>query len=163
MLPNVDAQQRRIAVHQGAVLVGGAFDDELLVLVDAEPSPTAAETAGGRSAEVRLECIETAELRGDRLGQLAARLAALAGANRRPKLRVIGVSAAVVANRGPNVLGDLVDVLEQLFDWPIVPLGPFDGLVQIRHISLVMLIVMDFHRLGVDVRLKGIIGVGQGG
>ncbi len=37
------------------------------------------------------------------------------------------------------------------------------GVVGVRDVSLVMLRVMDFHRLSIDVRLEGTVGVGQFG
>ena len=43
----------------------------------------------------------------------------------------------------------------------ICGLGTFERLVQIRHISCMMLIVMDFHRLRIDMRHQRIKRVGQ--
>jgi hypothetical protein len=37
-----------------------------------------------------------------------------------------------------------------------------DGLVEIVHVSLVMAVVMDFHRQRVNVRFQGFLGIGQG-
>ena len=38
----------------------------------------------------------------------------------------------------------------------------FERLVQVVHVGLVVLVVVDLHRLGVDVRLEGVERVGQG-
>jgi len=85
VLPHVDTENWRVPVHERAVLIGRAFHYQLLVLVDAQPGPTAAETARGRGAEGLLECVEPAELRLDRFGQLAGRLSAFARADRDPE------------------------------------------------------------------------------
>src|SRR6266567_2773628 len=70
----------------------------------------------------------------------------------RPEDRVVGVAARVVADRGADVLGNRVDPPEQVFHGLAGQLGMlFQGRVRIRHISRVVLVVMDLHCLGVDV------------
>ena len=53
-----------------------------------------------------------------------------------------------------QVLQDLVDVL-------VRPLGALEGGVGLVHVSLVVLVVMDAHRLLVDVRLERVVVVRQ--
>ena len=63
--------------------------------------------------------------------------------------------AAVVAHRRADVLGHLVDLAEQVFEAPRRQLGMFvQRGVQIDDVRLVVLAVMDLHRLGIDVRLE---------
>ena len=69
------------------------------------------------------------------------------------------MSAAVVAHGGADLFGNFVEMGDQLLDRFVAQAGPFDRLVQIGDISRVMLIVMDFHRLLVDVRLQGVVGI----
>ena len=74
------------------------------------------------------------------------------------------MAAAVVADGRADLLGHDADVAQQLVDRLRLQLGCFlERLVQVGDVRLVMLAVMDFHRLLVDVRLEGIGGIGQGG
>ena len=132
----------------------------LSTLSQAQPLPKRPAAAAVKAC---LEGVEAAQLRLIASASLPRRLAALARADRGPEHRVVGVAAAVVADRGANVLGHLLDVAQQLFDRLVVPRGALDRLVQIRDVGRVMLVVMDFHRPGVDVRLQRVEGVGQRG
>jgi hypothetical protein len=70
------------------------------------------------------------------------------------------VAATVVANRRANVIGHRADVTQEVFDALGLKLGIFlERRVQIGHVCLVMLSVMNLHRLGVDVRFERIEGV----
>ena len=70
------------------------------------------------------------------------------------------MSAAVVAHRGANVFRDSVEVADQFLDRFAFELGlAFDRLVQVGDVSLVMLVVMDLHRLCIDVRFQGVVRV----
>ncbi len=90
-------------------------------------------------------------------------LASLALAHNRPEHRVVGVAAAVVAHRGADGLGHAVDFGDELFDRLIAQIGAFNRLVQVIHVSLVMLVVMDFHRSGVDRRFQRVKRIRQRG
>ena len=70
-------------------------------------------------------------------------------------MRVIRVAAAVIAHRCANILGHAVELRDQLLDRELLQIGvAFESFVQIRDVSAVMLVVMDFHRLRVDVGLE---------
>ena len=70
-------------------------------------------------------------------------------------MRVVHVAAAVVAHGGADVFRNFVDLCEQLFDGKFREIGvTFERLVEVGDVSAVMLIVMDFHRLRVDIRLE---------
>src|SRR4051794_30893631 len=60
VLPHVDAEDRLLAFHQRAVLVGGALDHQLPAGVD-QPRPAAAEALGAGVVHLRLELVEVAE------------------------------------------------------------------------------------------------------
>ena len=61
------------------------------------------------------------------------------------------------------VLVDEVEVVEHLLERPAVPLGALDRRVEVVHVGLVVLVVMEPHRRLVDVGLERVVGVGQRG
>ena len=82
-----------------------------------------------------------------------------------PEVGVVVRAAAVVADGGLDRLGDDREVVDQQFVQRLVGQfrGLFQGLVQVGDVRLVVLAVMDFHRLLVDVRLEGIGRIRQRG
>ena len=77
---------------------------------------------------------------------------------------VVGVSAAVVAHGCLNVLRQRTQITEKLFHRLRGPLiVAFQGGIQLGHIPLMMLGVVDLHRASIDVRLQSVIGVFQFG
>src|SRR3954470_16598139 len=68
--------------------------------------------------------------------------------------------ARVVAN-GRLLVAEAGEVLQYLVDVLVRPLGALEGGVGLVHIGLVMLVVMDAHRLLVDVRLERVVVVGK--
>ncbi|MNT57389.1 hypothetical protein D3C72_1947530 [compost metagenome] len=71
------------------------------------------------------------------------------------------MAATVVAHRALQVLWQRLQLLHQLFDRQVGVLGAFQRSVDVVDVGLVVLGVMDFHRGRVDMRLKGVVGVGQ--
>src|SRR3954465_5056775 len=98
VLPDVVAQDRRLAVADGSVLVRRSRDRQAAA-VDDEPGPAGAELADARGLELLLEVVEGAESVLDRVRELAVGLAAAVGAHGLPERRVVQVAAAVVAHR----------------------------------------------------------------
>ena len=131
---------------------------DLSTLSQAQPLPKRVIAGLG---ELFLELVEAAELAVDGLGQIAARLAAALGAHDRPEQRMVGVAAAVVAHGGADIFRNLFDVAAQIFDALLGDAVAFERLVEVVDVRLVMLVVMDLHRLGVDVRLQGIVRIRQ--
>ena len=150
-------------MHDGAVLVGGALDEELPLGVDREPGPAAAKPAEGRLGELLLELVEAAKHAPHRFAEVAGRFAPLALAERFPEETVVGVAAAVVADGGPDRLGHLLEVGDQLVYWKLGKRIPLQRLVQIRDIGGMVLAVVDLHRAGIDGRLEGVDGIGERG
>ena len=69
------------------------------------------------------------------------------------------MAAAVVAHRAADVVRhgrEVADERVERFGFERGVAG--DGLVEIVHVSLVMAVVMDFHRQRVNVRLKASLG-----
>jgi hypothetical protein len=90
----------------------------------------------------------------DRRLEVALRRAA-ALAHDLPEHRVVGVAAAVVAHGGADVLGQLRQLGEDLFNRHGRDLGMvFHCLVELLYIRGVMLVVMKLHGLRVDRRLE---------
>ena len=68
---------------------------------------------------------------------------------------MIRMAAAIVANSGADIFGDGVQILEQIVDRFILKVGVrLEGFVLICDISSMVLVVMDFHGFGVDVRFQ---------
>src|SRR5216683_583244 len=145
VLPDVEAEDRRVATDERRVLVREAVDDQ--ALADGhQPRPAA--------AEVVL----------DRLADGPARLAAAFAAQDGPPQRVIGVAATVVADRAPVVLGNLAEVAHQVLDRHVleVVVGQLvQRCVQLVDVGLMVLGVVDLHRASVDVWLERVVRVGQ--
>src|SRR5262245_22604824 len=74
---------------------------------------------------------------------------------------MVSVATAVIADGCPDVLGNLFNVATEVFDALLGKAFTFQSGVKIRHVRIVVLVVMDLHRLGVDVWLQRIVGVGQ--
>jgi len=72
------------------------------------------------------------------------------------------VAAAVVAHDGADVLGDAVDVAEEILGCVFPEFRMlFDGSVEVSYVGLVMLIVVEMHGLLVDVRLERGVIIGK--
>src|SRR5471032_2094107 len=151
VFPDVDAEHDFLPFHQRAVLVRRALNRELAALID-DPGPAAAEAADAGLLQLFLELVEAAERSGDRVRDFSGRRAARVRAHHLPEHRVVGVAAAVVAHRGADVFGHGVDALQQILDALRLQLGMLvERGVQIRHVGLVVLAVMNLHRRLVDV------------
>src|SRR5215210_8214487 len=71
------------------------------------------------------------------------------------------MAAAIVANGRPLVLRHPVEARDQLLGAHLLELRALDGVVEVRDVGCVMLIMMDAHRLFVDMRLQRRIVIGQ--
>ena len=67
--------------------------------------------------------------------------------------------AGVVANGRLDVLGQDLEVRQHVLDRPVLPLGARERLVGVVDVGLVVLVVMEPHRLLVDVRLERVVVV----
>src|SRR5436190_14049043 len=75
MLPNIDAEDRRVAVHQRAVLVWRRNDFELSVLILNQPRPATAKTSRTSGSKFLFEIVEVSKRRFDVIGEFAFRFA----------------------------------------------------------------------------------------
>src|SRR5207253_6745445 len=99
----------------------GARDREARA-VPYEPCPAGAEAVHAGVLELGLELVEAAELLVDRGSQVARGRATAVRTHDLPEERVVGVPAAVVAEHRLLVLGQLVEVLQDLLDRLVRPL-----------------------------------------
>src|SRR5207249_2746095 len=102
-----------------------------------EPDPSAAELVGGDDAEPAPERLERPEGFIDGRPEGAGGRAAAAGSEDRPEQAVVGVATTVVADRRPGVLGDLVDVAQEILDRQLPERGIelLQGGVEAVHVS----------------------------
>ena len=113
-------------------------------------------------ANCSLKLSKLLKARSDRRSKRTGRRTTLAGTHELPEHRVVRVAAAVVADRGANVLRHGVDALQQILDALLLQLRVlFERRVQIRHVRRMMLVVMNPHRLLVDVRFERVVVVGK--
>src|SRR5438094_476360 len=162
VLPDVNSQQRKVALGNRRVLVRSRIKLEAGAVPD-EPGPATAETLDAAVVDLRLELLERAERVVDRRAQCAARLAAPVRAHDLPEEGVVGMAAGVVADGRPLVLRDRIEAREHGLDGCVGPLGPFERGVRVRNVRAVVKVVVDAHRLGVDMRLERVVGVRQVG
>ena len=103
MLPNIDAKDWLVAIHERAVLIRRGNDFELSTLVLDEPRPAAAETAHPGGCKFLFEVVEAAEGGFDVIGKLAFRLAACVRTHDLPEEGMVGVSTAVISHHSANI------------------------------------------------------------
>src|SRR5262249_33480844 len=122
-----------------------------------------AEALGGGFTEGFLKVVHAAEGTLDGAGQFFRRATALVCGRCHPfpEKRVVHVAAAVVAHGGLGVFGQHVETLEDHQRIRGLHVGLLEGLVQVLHVGGVMLVVVDRHRQGVDVRFQRGRCIGQ--
>ncbi|KAG0763484.1 hypothetical protein G6F22_018417 [Rhizopus arrhizus] len=168
VLPDIQCQDRRVAgqadrcAHQRAVLVGAAFNLQVTVAISGQPRPAAAEAGLRGLAEGILERIEAAEIAIDGRAEFVIRGAAT-GAEYGPEQAVVGVATAIVAHRAALRFGHRIKVGDERLDRLRGDAGLLEGGIEVVDVGLVVLAVVDLHRARIEVRLEGIIGVGERG
>ena len=115
------------------------------------------------ASKLRLEFIEAAEGGLEVVGEFAGGCAAGAGSENFPEEGMVPVSTAVITNRAADGVGYGAQILDDLFEGLGFEGGiAGDGLVEIVHIGLVMLLaVMDFHGGLVKMRFECVSRVGE--
>ena len=118
----------------------------------AQPDPNRVVAAW---ANVFLKSPKLPNVRLDGVGQIPRRLAAAALFHDLPEHGVIQVAAAVVAHGGTDGFRHLADLCEQFLDRKILKFGmAFESLVEIGDVGPVVLVVVNLHRLRVNVGLE---------
>jgi hypothetical protein len=163
VLPDIAAEEPRCPVHQHAVLVGQRHDLEAVPRgVHDQKRPSRAEVFCGRVGKERLKLFERAEVPLDGVSDRALRRSVRARSKDVPEELMVHVASAVVSDHCPDRLRDLVEAMQQVLDRE---LGErrirLECLVQVVDVGFVMPVVMEFHRLRVDVRLERVVAESQ--
>lgn len=156
VLPNVEGEQRLEALGDGVAGVAFLGDDEFAVRAEAEPDPAGAEEPGALGSEFLLEGLEAAELRVDELRDLADGGVAFAG---RAELQEIHV----VIEDLPGIIEDAAfGRADYLLEGLALERSAGDGRVQVVHIGLEMLSVVECYGLCADRGCKSVGCVREG-
>src|SRR5215212_921524 len=159
MLPDIDAEDWRAAMHQRIFTVG-RFGYFKLAVLHREPGPSGTELAHAGCGEIRLEFVQPAEIVVDLLFQAARQFVATAvWLHPIPEMQMVVMLAGVVENGG--ILAERT--LDDLFEGLALEFSPLDRVVSIGHVSLVMLVVMIFERFLGHMGRKGVMRVRQVG
>jgi hypothetical protein len=127
-----------------------------------QPGPAGAEARGAGFGEIFLELGKAAEFGLDGRGEPALGGAALARAEHGPEEGVVAVAAGVVAHAAADGLGHLRQVGDQRVDVEGREGGMIlEEVVGVGDVSLVVLRVVDLHRLRINVRGEGVVSVGK--
>ena len=129
MFPHIQPQNWGVALHEGAVLVGGAIDINAAILLDDQPSPATAEAGGSGGGKLGLEVSEAAKLGIDGRGQVPGRFAAGVGGHRVPEEGVVVMTAAIVLNGSLLVGGHLIHIAQDLFNVLVLQRSAGEGIV----------------------------------
>ena len=156
MLPHVEGQQRLEPLGDGVAGVAFLGDDEFTGRIGAEPDPAGAEEPGALRGEFLLEGLKAAELGIDEFCNLAGRFVIRLG---RAELQEVEVMIEYL----PGIVEDAAfgradDLLEGL----ALEGSAGDGRVQVVHIGLQVLSVVEGYGLGADGRGQRIRGVREG-
>ena len=119
--------------------------------------------SGSSSRELLFEGRERSEGGGDRGSQSTSRLTTGVWSQDSPEQRVVVVTTGVVADNGADVIRNRGEVRNQRFDgFGSQSRVRFQRFIRVVDICLMMLRMVNFHRLGINVRDQRIVGVGQG-
>ena len=166
MFPNVQTHDwetgsaRDSFTHQRGILVGGG-DYSQFVTFQNQPRPAGAKTGCRCFFKFSFEVVNGAEITFDSRFQVA--LQRSTGFQAFPEQAVVSVTARVVTQYGFLVCWQLIQFGDQLFNGQAGEFRQaFQRSVGVVYVSLVVFGVVDFHRLLIEVRFKGIISVRQG-
>jgi len=161
VLPDVDAEERHVALEPGRVLVRRRVEGEAGTVPD-EPRPAAPEALHAAVVHGGLQVVEAAEGAVERTREVPGGRAAAVRAHDLPEEAVVRMAARVVPDSRLLLLGQGVEAgREHGLDRPVGPFGPGQRRVRVVDVRLVVEVVVDLHRLRVYVRLERVVGVGE--
>src|SRR6476469_6698335 len=134
-------------------MVRGRGTRERRAVVD-QPGPARPEALDAVLVERLLELVQAAPEVVDRRAEPAGGSTAAARAHDLPEERMVGMAADVVAHGRPDLLGQRVEHGQHLLDGAVRVLGAGKRLVRVVDVGLVMLVVVEAHRLLVDGRFQ---------
>ena len=74
---------------------------------------------------------------------------------------MVSMTAAIVAHRQLNLLWQTDNIGDSLFDWHFLDARFGDCVIQVVDVRLMVLAMVNFHRTCIEMRLKGIVLIGQ--
>jgi len=164
VLPDIQAQNGDCgssldeAVHQGIVLVGSRDHNQLSALVHAQPAKSRAEQSDCLVGKLFLHSVNGPERGGDGLGKGGRRLSGLVrGTHDSPEKSVVVVTPPMVSDGTPLLEGDVLHLHESRTG----EVRARDGSIELGHVSIVVVLVVEVHGLLVDIGLKSLVGVGE--
>lgn len=140
VLPHIHGQDGGLAVAPRVLGVGGLGHLQLAV-VDAQPGPARAKLGGACTLEGVLEGVKGAKVAVDGVSELAGGGAALVGAHGLPEEGVVDHLGGVIELGGG--LAPIPGLQHHLFDGHVLVVGALDLVVQVGHVSLVVLAVVE--------------------
>jgi hypothetical protein len=162
VLPDVVAEDGIEALRDGVVLIGGADDLNFAIAAGfaGEPDPSAAELLDAGIVEFGLEILEGAEGLGDGIGDGAGGIASAFGLHDFPEHGVVDVASGIVADGAADVLGNGVEVADEIFGGLAGEVGMLlEGGIQIFHVGAVVHVVMQGHRLLIDDGFERVVRI----
>ena len=156
VFPHVHGQQRLVGGGQRRAGSAGVDDVHAAVGLLHQPGPAAAEVADGALHEGFLEGGVAAPLGVDGRGQRARGFTTASGLHAVPEEGVVPDLRRVVVDAAAALLDDL-------FQRHGLELGALLQVVQVHHIGVVVLAVVELQRLLAVVRGQGVLGVRQCG
>src|SRR5712692_7015866 len=161
VFPHVIAHHGIQTTHQRAILIGRRNDRKLAALVEYEPRPAGAKTLDARVVESSLELVEGAERLLNGARQRVGGLAASIGLHDGPEHAVIGMAASIVLYSRANILRHILNVAQHIVNALAGKVGIIYRVVQVVDIGGMVLVVMQLHRLCVNVWLQRIVVIRQ--
>ena len=166
MFPNVQAHDwetgsaRDSFTHQRGILVGGGNNSQFVTFQN-QPRPAGTETSGCCFFKFSFEVVNRTEVTFDSRFQVALQRGTCFQAF--PEQAVVSVTASVVTQNGFLIRRQLIQFGDQLFSRQAREFRQaFQRSISVVYVSLVVFGMVDFHRLLIEVRFKGIISVRQG-
>ena len=163
VFPDVDAVNGGAAGHDGRVLVGEGFDEKFSVFATTEPGPAASEDAHRAFGHFLLPLFITAKGFVDLLGQFVLGFLSWIGEGF-PEDGVVRVTPGIVTDGGADLGRHRFQVAEKFLEGFFLEVWVRgDGFVEIVDVGGVMFVVMQGHRLGIDIRFERIGCIGKRG
>jgi hypothetical protein len=154
VLPYIVAHDGIETIHQRAILVGGGYDRERAVRVTCEPDPAGAKAPGSGIVKGGLEPVKGAKGLLDGTGKFAGWLPAAVGLHDLPEQRVIRMTTSIVLHTRANVVGNPAELPQQIINTHTGKRGVLHDVVQVGNVGGMVLVVMQIHRLRINVGLQ---------
>lgn len=162
VFPHVDSEERSASGGKWTVLVGRCFDFEFAV-TQGQPGPTATEHFQGDGLKFLLQSVLGSKGAFDGFCEGTGGSVSLLLAETLPQQAMVIMPAAMIADIVADRLRDGIEVFKEILNGPRGDGGfLFNGLVQLGYVSGMMLVVMQFHRFGIDEGFHCVIIITQG-